>query len=535
MRADEETIVKTFVGRNNVLEHILERLRVSLTSKSTNHILLTGPRGIGKTHMLLMVKDRVLREMEAHFLVAMFDEEERGICSLADFYAHVLERLGQHPVPEMRRKGENALLDALRDIHTCHKKKILVLVDNINLILTNYLADEMEQGRFRNLLMNEDFIVLVATAAEDYKEFKEYPRPFFSFFENISLEDFSDKDFEDFINCWATIDGDHELKEKLKSGMVNVRAITTLSGATPRIAMFLYEIITHTRLENVIAEFENLLERFTTFYRDGVLLSLPPQEQIILDGFMKKGGASTPSDVWKLLVEEGKDIKLNNVTAAVSRLRDKRLLRIREFSRQPRRKETVYEIRDKLFVLWYEMRYSFLHREKNRYVIEFLTAWYAHAPKMLLGEVELALFNKGVRLSRMERYEDALEAYDKALDLNKQNITITLKKADILLEMNRPEEAIGALAAGLRVADDIADVAEALSEGLRGWLEAKRFKFAHDVCMLAAKIHGDELAKRIKPAAVAAKALATGDYSEIKKLDVATFETVKRILEVVGR
>ncbi|MBI5000203.1 MAG: AAA family ATPase [Euryarchaeota archaeon] len=744
MAADEKIIVETFVGREKILEHILGQLRASTRSRSTNHILIIGPRGSGKTHMLRMIKYKVQMQMGDLFSVAIFDEEERGICSLADFYAHILIKLGEQPDISLREKGENVLLQTINDIHKKTGKKILVLVDNLNYIISRYIDDEIELGRFRDLLMNENFLVLIGTAAEEFRDITDYERVFFNFFENIHLDEFTDNEFEMFISRWAEIDGDPSLREKLKNGMVNIRAITTLSGGTPRIAMFLYEIITETQLENVIAEFEKLLENFTTFYRDGIILNLPPREEMVLDAFMNLGGAGTSSDICRNLQNQGKKIALNNVTDAVSRLRNRGMLRAREFEEMRQRKETTYEVRDKLFVIWYEMRYNSKGRSKNRHIVEFLREWYkqtptdlidelknmkvafsehlgkgeretAHAiavrtsyfaealmatpmqeialnymveevPKMLketedtegarrqlmdvikecetrekmshndkvaclksyyklgiiasrekvydeaikyydrainlnlkhevtamamfnkgnrlgalnrneeaianydevvkrfgtatepslLEQVAMAMFNKGVtlgalnrneeaianydevvkrfgtatepsllekvakaminkgnRLSKLLRYEEALAAYDKGLGFDHNSFQGYIRKADILIRLNRSEEAVGTVALGLRNVADMDEIVSQLTTAIKQWLQSQYFTFTREVCEIAVKIHGEEITKRLRPLIFATNALATGDYLQIEKLDSATFEAVKLILEEV--
>ncbi len=53
-------------------------------------------------------------------------------------------------------------------------KKILLLIDNIDLILGDQMADNAELGRLRDLLMNEAFLVLVAAAPTYFKEVSGY-------------------------------------------------------------------------------------------------------------------------------------------------------------------------------------------------------------------------------------------------------------------------------------------------------------------------------------------------------------------------
>ena len=45
---------------------------------------------------------------------------------------------------------------------------------------------------------------------------------------------------------------------------------------------------------------------------------------------------------------------------------------------------------------------------------------------------------------------------------------------------------------------------------------------------------GEDFIKQLEPLRIAIKSLLTEDYSEVDKLDVATYEAVKKILADVG-
>ena len=49
-------IEATFVARERVLEGIVKDLRARSRSNSNQHYLMIGPRGIGKTNLLLMIR-----------------------------------------------------------------------------------------------------------------------------------------------------------------------------------------------------------------------------------------------------------------------------------------------------------------------------------------------------------------------------------------------------------------------------------------------------------------------------------------------
>jgi len=49
----------TFVGREQFLERFLGAIREQEGRTTVQHYILTGPRGIGKTTLLLVLRDRI--------------------------------------------------------------------------------------------------------------------------------------------------------------------------------------------------------------------------------------------------------------------------------------------------------------------------------------------------------------------------------------------------------------------------------------------------------------------------------------------
>ena len=67
--------------------------------------------------------------------------------------------------------------------------------------------------------------------------------------------------------------------------------------------------------------------------------------------------------------------KANVVTSQFKRLKDLNMLQIKE-SHEVKKKKTIYEIADRLFVIWYQMRYLGVLRRRIEYIVTFLKIWY---------------------------------------------------------------------------------------------------------------------------------------------------------------
>src|SRR5690348_16738259 len=77
---------QTFVQREGQAERLLSLIRDSATSDSKHHILLVGPRGIGKTHLMSIVYGRLqrLQGITDRIEIARLAEDEWGIASFLD-------------------------------------------------------------------------------------------------------------------------------------------------------------------------------------------------------------------------------------------------------------------------------------------------------------------------------------------------------------------------------------------------------------------------------------------------------------------
>ena len=77
-RTDPELLEAIFVQREPLLGDVLERIKDSAQSGNKHHILLVGPRGIGKTHFVALAYSRVRKdpELEDAVRIAWLNEDE---------------------------------------------------------------------------------------------------------------------------------------------------------------------------------------------------------------------------------------------------------------------------------------------------------------------------------------------------------------------------------------------------------------------------------------------------------------------------
>ncbi len=377
----------TFVARERLLSELLDTISDNTGKKSIQHIILLGARGIGKTNMLRMVENKVLDspQLRNKWITVNIPEEQYGIFGIVDFFKYILEiilhstqlenvdkKVYQKELDdiELSRQKESIdkLVSILKDISRGENKQFLLLVDNIDKILAEKITVETELEYLRSILMTDNFIMILGTSTSIFEEIALYNKAFFRFFKTIHLQNLNDKEVEELLLKRAKFDGIID-KIKLDENKNKIKAITDLTGGYPRLVLMLYEILEDKPLLDVLKTFNKLLDNLTPYYKHR-MDDLAPQQQKIIDTIMLSDGVASPTDVankvgWKPTV----------VTSQFTRLKDLSILQVKEDG-GTKKKKSLYEISDKLFVIWYQMRYLGVLKRRIEYIVTFLKIWY---------------------------------------------------------------------------------------------------------------------------------------------------------------
>ena len=86
---------KRFVGREALLEQVLGAVAEQQGHGTLQHYLLLGPRGIGKTTLLLTLRDRVRDQLSAQWWCVQLREEEYFVRTLRDLLELTLRGLAE--------------------------------------------------------------------------------------------------------------------------------------------------------------------------------------------------------------------------------------------------------------------------------------------------------------------------------------------------------------------------------------------------------------------------------------------------------
>lgn len=371
-----EERLATFAARQHTLSYLIKVLEEQIGSQSLNSLLLTGPRGAGKTTLVLMLLHAIetQKNLGDAWLPVHFSEELPAVTSLRDLMSEALHVLAEADVldaSEWYDKCEKLECDdqslevattGLREIARSQNRRLVFFVENLDMIFERGL-DESQEAHLRRLLMDEPFFMIVGTSLRIFPELTDYDRAFFNFFNEVPLDRLNDSQVEELIIKRADFHNNEIFKKNYSSHRPSVRAISRLTGGNPRLITMLYEVLSQREILPVVNLLRQIIDELTPLLKD-VLERLPKQQSKVFDALMRKGGTASPNE----LVEPTR-LNLNTITTQLTRLRDAQLVVVQGGGKG---RKAYYTVPDQLFCTWYQMRYLRPNRRRIEMIVEFL-------------------------------------------------------------------------------------------------------------------------------------------------------------------
>jgi len=378
--ASPEERRETFVAREAIHEDLLDRVRK--LESGARHCILIGPRGIGKTHLLLLLADSIEADetLASRWVVVRFAEEEYSITSLAELLLRVIESLPNNTSKNIGRDVDLALAHIL-DFCANSGKRVLLLLDNIQLYFNQFPNADI--GRMRDILMSKSAFLIVGAAPSYFKQMTGYEEPFYNFFEPIHLSELTSEEAEEMLRLRAEFENSQEFLERFDQCRPKIRTTARLTGGNPRLILMLYQVMCESGVTEAAEAFKRLLDELTPYFQ-GRMDGLAPQGRKVLDTLASMESPATPTELAKAA-----GMQVNAVTSQLKRLRDGGFIQQVKLRRS---KTTRYEVTERLFRMWREMRTE-TGRTRLGFLIRFLNLWYT--PRQLLDETEKLLTQLG--------------------------------------------------------------------------------------------------------------------------------------------
>ena len=367
-----ELLETIFTGRDDLLRNVIEKIAHSANSGATHHILLYGPRGIGKSHFIALLHHRLVTDpqLQTSLRIAWLNEDEtttsvvqflvriyRSLCKWypTEFSAAWLDELLNQPPAEI------STILVSRLVARFETKRLVILVENLNLLFEG--IGEEGQHTLRAVLTNHPFACFVATSQQLFKSVTDRSEPFFGFFQQIPLKPLTFDDAQDLLVKIAQTKGQQDLVQFLQTpdGRGRVRAIHDLAGGNHRVYIVLSGFVTRESLDELLTPFRKMADDLTPYYQERLRWLSPLQRQIV-ELLCRQQTTLNPKEIARRLLTEqtsiGKQMRI--------------LEQIGYLSSRERGRETFYELSEPLMRLAYEVKeHSLLGM-----LVDFLRIWY---------------------------------------------------------------------------------------------------------------------------------------------------------------
>jgi tetratricopeptide (TPR) repeat protein/DNA-binding CsgD family transcriptional regulator len=373
-----DVLEKVFVQRGDIADRITEVVREGILTPSKHHTLVIGSRGIGKTHLLSLVHNRISRQEDLgdRVRIAWLREEEWGVASFLDFLYRILRALAARYGDDVLREqtetlfsislktAERRAADLLRAF--IEGRSLLLIAENLDSIFSG--LGKKGQQRLRAYLQEESSWTILGSSQALFSGVTLYESPFYGFFDIHHLQELTVDDAARLIHNIAELANDSELAAYVQSesGRARIRAVHHLAGGNHRVYMILSEFLTRDNLDQLVEPFLRMMDDLTPYYQ-ARMEQLSPQQRKIIDLLCSVRGAVPVREIAKRCF-------ISPQTAS-SQLKD---LRERGYvDSTPIGRDAYYELSEPLMRLALEVK-----NQRNGHVrlfLDFLRHWYAPA------------------------------------------------------------------------------------------------------------------------------------------------------------
>lgn len=281
----DEEIVEAFCVRKPEFQSMIEMVR-DCRGESNPHQIVIGPRGSGKTNLLLRIAAEIRLEesLHTHFYPIVFSEECYEISSVGEFWLECLSRLA---VQMLREKGQNDLQRSYEDLRNIvddqtladrclasildfadqENKRLVLFVENLNTLFSE-IPDQDAGWQLRKILQTEPRIVLIASATCRFDQIDHPDQALYELFRVTSLRPLETSECK---TLWKTVAGRN-------APPATLRSLQILTGGNLRLLMIVACAGRTLSFRGLLEDLLTLVDEHTEYFRSH-LEALPPQER----------------------------------------------------------------------------------------------------------------------------------------------------------------------------------------------------------------------------------------------------------------
>ena len=375
----------SFVARQDTLAEMLRVIGEQTPDHPCQHMMIIGPRGMGKTtlglRLLYAIEDDP--ELSERWQPVAFHEESYGIVNLADFWIHALRHLtratGESRWEEraesltkdegdQERAGAYALAE-LTDFNRESGKRLILFVENLNAVV-GQIHDEREIHSLRATLIERPEILLLGSANAFFEAIGGYGEPLYEFFRVIKLEGIGQEEACRILEAAASSEGRPEVSNAIDLEQGRLETIRRLTGGNPRLLSLACRLLIESPIGSAIEDLERLIDEQTPYFKARIE-DLPGQARKVFHCL---------AEGWKpLLAKEvaaAARLSSSHASAQLRQLVEKGYAREVQL---PRSTRTRYDVSDRFYNIYYLLRFSHSGRDRLERLVEFLHRFFGPA------------------------------------------------------------------------------------------------------------------------------------------------------------
>jgi len=365
----EEDLVEGFVVRHADLELIIRIISENVTA-ANQHVLVIGPRGSGKTTLVLRVAAEIERdkELRERWHPLIFSEESYEVVSAGEFWLEALFYLSEQTGDEKwgrtyvelkgetddQRLGERARAQLL-DFADGLGKRILLIVENLNMLFSDLISEE-EAWKIRHTLINEPRLMLLATATSRFENIENSSHAMFEMFKMQELKPLDD---EECNRIWELITGQKLMGER-------IRPIRILTGGSPRLLTIIAKFSAHRSFRQLLDDLVDLIDDHTEYFKSH-LDNLPAIERKVYLALAGLWDASTARDIARAA-----RLDVNKTSSLLGRLIGRGAVVVEEHGK----KTKWYMVAERMYNIYYLMRRRGKPADRVKAAVKFMVSMY---------------------------------------------------------------------------------------------------------------------------------------------------------------
>ena len=371
---DRGLLRRLLVGRDELLQHLVDSLRDVAVGGGGRYELLVGPRGAGKSHLLALVHQALTTDPLAGkaFVVAALQEEE-SIASLEALLGRILnampteaglpnpqtlfQHLQQLPLAAVAEQAVALIKARLQG------RSLIIFLENLDSLFV--ALGRTGQQSLRRLLQTEVNWSIMAGSRTASAAFLKESEPFFHTLNRRTLEPLSSDQCREMLRRLAEHSGKADLESFLASpqGLARVKSLRTFTGGNPRAMALVFPYLTRESLDDLVESFYAFADELTPYFQEQ-LARLPPGQATLLEALAEN---------WRpMTVKALAQVTFTPETSASTQLRRMQKDHLVRSIRVGR--HTLYEVAEPLYRIARAMKRS---DQAMPTLARFLRIWYA--------------------------------------------------------------------------------------------------------------------------------------------------------------